>query len=71
MKTKEIKKKLFLNKKTIAHLNNGQLGHAKGGLTISCHTCETCETCNTCTCHKTCDTRLCVESLTCPVNCIE
>lgn len=53
MKTKEIKKKLFLNKKTIAHLANGQLGHAKGGgQTTSCPY-ETCDTCGTCDCVPT------------------
>ncbi len=54
MKTKKIEKKLFLNKKTIAHLNNGQLGQAKGGFpTTSCGTCETCLTHCSCTC-ETC-----------------
>jgi hypothetical protein len=31
MKTKKFKKKLSLNKNTIANLSRGQLGHAKGG----------------------------------------
>jgi hypothetical protein len=49
MKTKDFKKRLTLNKKTIANLNNGQLAQAKGGIqTISCDTCDTCETCETC-----------------------
>jgi hypothetical protein len=85
MKPKKIEKKLFLNKKTIAHLNNGQLGKAKGGGdTTSCDTCETCQTNCSCTCetcvwtvtgcyctgHKTCDTYLCPVSDTCPVFCM-
>lgn len=54
MKTKKVEKKLFLNKKTIAHLNNGQLGQAKGGgPTTTCDTCETCLTYCSCTC-ETC-----------------
>lgn len=32
MKSKNFKKKLVLNKKTIADLNNGQLGLVKGGV---------------------------------------
>lgn len=68
MKTKEVKKKLFLHKKTIMHLNNGQLWYAKGGSTISCHTCETCGTCDTCTCNKLCNTQLCADTLHCPVD---
>jgi len=31
MKTKKFEKKLVLNKKTIAHLANGELNAAKGG----------------------------------------
>ncbi|NIM16489.1 MAG: hypothetical protein GTO45_31135 [Candidatus Aminicenantes bacterium] len=62
MKTKTFKKKLVLNKKTIADLNNGQLGKIKGGKTgptqlISVCVCQvptenqTCpDTCDTCTC---------------------
>lgn len=36
MKTKTLKKKLMLNKKTIVHLNGGDLDGAKGGMTITC-----------------------------------
>jgi hypothetical protein len=54
MKTKNFKKRLTLNKKTIANLNNGELAQAKGGgLTPSCPTCETCLTYCSCTC-ETC-----------------
>jgi hypothetical protein len=31
MKIKRFTKKLMLNKKTIAHLNNGEMNHALGG----------------------------------------
>jgi hypothetical protein len=47
MKTKNFKKRLTLNKKTIVNLDNGQLAQAKGGATAT--TCETCSpTCETC-----------------------
>jgi hypothetical protein len=77
MKIKNLKKKLALNKNTIAHLNNGQLGRAKGGHTGTCppttlctdDTCDTCS-CDTCnTCHKTCVTWLCPVSTSCPEVC--
>jgi hypothetical protein len=71
MKSKKFEKKLALNKKTIVNLNNGQLGHVKGGcvdtypscpFTISddCVTlrftgCAVCPT-NTCVTCVTCDT---------------
>ena len=80
MKIKRVEKKLFLNKKTVAHLNNLQMGNIKGAEEST--TCDTCDTCLTnCTCtqvtcvwtvtgcyctgHKTCDTYLCPVSETC------
>ena len=82
MKPKKIEKKLFLNKKTIAHLNNGQLREVKGGdTTVTLDTCQTycsctCETCvwtiTGCYCptgHRKCDTYICVVTETCPEIC--
>lgn len=54
MKTKNFKRRLTLNKKTIANLNYGQLVQVKGGaVTPTCPTCETCLTYCSCTC-ETC-----------------
>jgi hypothetical protein len=53
MKSKNFKKKLVLNKKTIADLNNAQLGLVKGGVippTLS----ECAEKCPTNLCTETC-----------------
>ncbi len=51
MRTKKIDKKLSLNKKTIAVLNNGELSVAKGGgtdfLTYRLKDCRTVNYCNT------------------------
>lgn len=81
MKTKTFKKKLNLNKNTIADLSNGQLGHVKGGCVDtfpSCPikpvsedptclvTCATCETCVTCVTCVTCQT--CFGQNTCAPN---
>ena len=60
MKTKKIGKTLTLNKKTIAHLDNGELNAIQGGVLLpteegwSCAYCTittetyTCFTCHTC-----------------------
>jgi hypothetical protein len=72
MKTKKFSKKLALNKKTIADLNNGQLGLVKGGIipesvlcTPVCLT-DTCNTqcgpftfCDGFTCYPKCPTYTC------------
>jgi hypothetical protein len=47
MKPRKFKQKLSLNRKTIANLNNGELGHVKGGIKptnyfMSCPTFCTC-----------------------------
>ena len=70
MKPKNFKKKLTLNKKTIADLSTGQLEGVKGGFIdtspFTCgtesvcfcrwtDTCETCETCVTCNTCNTCN----------------
>jgi hypothetical protein len=74
MKTKKFEKKLVLKKKTIANLNNGQLGQVKGGLLptrTDCLTCVDCPT-DTCeTCPATCNTcaAYCTEYYTCPGKC--
>jgi hypothetical protein len=53
MKTKKFSKKLSLNKKTIAHLNDAHMTEVKGGedtgqtgciLCAVTHTCQTCPT---------------------------
>ena len=47
MKTKRFDKKLVLNKKTIAHLVNGEMKAVEGGVLIT-YTCpDTCRTCPT------------------------
>jgi hypothetical protein len=63
MKAKKLNKRLSLNKKTIANLNNGEMRNAFGReikipVTTyalpdceSCETCQTCETCVTCAVH--------------------
>lgn len=68
MKTKDFKKKLTLNKKTVANLSNGQLGHVKGGCVEGTTSCLTRRlTCDTCTCFITCET--CVTCVTCGGTC--
>ncbi len=59
MKTKKFSKKLALNKKTIADLNNGQLGRIKGGRTFTTCAPELCTEgeCQTPACTETCDTQ--------------
>ncbi len=69
MKPKKLKRKLSLNKKTIADLSNGNMGLVLGGRpatsnicpitqcgcpTDTC-TCQTCETCQTCAGQYTCN----------------
>lgn len=68
MKTKKIGKKLTLNKKTIAHLYNGELNAIRGGdgftkvglsclycpITTDAYTCDTCDTCVPCTSRPIC-----------------
>jgi hypothetical protein len=54
MKPKKFNKKLALNKKTIANLNNREMAVAIGGITQSI-TFTRCETCRR-DCTKTCDT---------------
>jgi hypothetical protein len=41
MKTKDFKKKLVLNKKTVANLENNDMGVVKGGCDISYLSCST------------------------------
>ena len=60
MKPKKLSKKLGLNKKTIADLNNGEMKNAYGREQdiyrttyafpdcVTCPTCQTCQTCETC-----------------------
>ncbi len=68
MKTKKFEKKLWLNKKTIAHLGNIQLGNVKGGdlktTLFPCQVseCEPCQTlhftnCDTLPCASVCHTQ--------------
>jgi hypothetical protein len=64
MKAKNINKKLFLNKKTVADLNGSQMEHLKGGIdkppepcrdtyaNSGCHTGLTCAT--VCSCPSAC-----------------
>ena len=63
MRNKKFKKKLMLNKKTIADLNNLQMGWAKGGEPGT----ETCECSGDLTCWggRTCEP-LCTEEYPCP-----
>ena len=74
MKTKKFEKKLALNKKTVANLNNVQLSNVKGGGVIPSDPGFAClptfETCGTCA--ATCDTCFteCVTCVTC-VSCQE
>ncbi len=42
MKTKEFRKKLNLNKKTIADLGGNEMPHIKGGQALPTQTCVTC-----------------------------
>jgi len=54
MNEKRFDKKLVLNKKTIAHLEESKLNAAKGGVTGTCLSyCKCYETENTCTCPLT------------------
>ena len=68
MKTKKLKRKLSLNKKTVANLNGSMMANVRGAeYTPSCYlpptecpnctlvTCQTCNTCETQAC-ATCDT---------------
>ena len=76
MKQKKFNKKLSLNKKTIANLNNGEKRHVYGGKETVANKCldsnycivfdsnETC-TCDTCTCDATCP----ASCETCPSAC--
>jgi len=56
MKTKKFGKKLVINKKTVANLNNGDMSNAKGGATYTCEPCDTMLTCH----------RFCCETFFCP-----
>lgn len=47
MKTKKIRHKLVLKKKTVSNLNNGQMKSAQGGVSVMV-TCQTCANPNTC-----------------------
>lgn len=49
MKQKKSGKKLNLNKKTIAALDNRQINAARGGIGVTCGTCA-----QTCTCRQHC-----------------
>ena len=57
MKTKKFEKKLVLNKKTIAHLGNGELNVAKGGALVTKEgpSCAPCPATNP-TCFTVCPT---------------
>ena len=73
MKTKKLSKKLVLNKKTVASLNNAEIKDIKGGETglYTCQaTCNTaCPTCNTeCSCVTCfpCSYIVCTEPMICP-----
>ena len=75
MKSKKFRKKLSLNKKTVADLNTGAMKRVRGGDysvqppcfdpgptgDVTCATCLTyCATCdNTCTCESACVTSPC------------
>jgi hypothetical protein len=65
MKPKKVEKKLFLNKKTVADLNNRQMTHLRGGIAtgdtveVCCYTktCHCTDSCNTC--YTDCDQDSC------------
>jgi hypothetical protein len=48
MKTKKFRKKLLLNKKTIANMNNNEMLSVKGGLPNTDYTFCTCTWCTAC-----------------------
>ena len=55
MKPKKVEKKLFLNKKTVADLNNQQMIGLRGGKTSE-DSVEVCCITQTCTCYSDCGT---------------
>jgi natural product precursor len=63
MKTKKFEKKLSLNKKTIANLNNGDMKHLQGGIKPTGCTCPFCRVTENSLCPtaaitcQTCDTK--------------
>jgi hypothetical protein len=67
MKPKKVEKKLFLNKKTVADLNNQQMNRLRGGIptTGTGEVCCPSETCSCETCFTDCNQN------TCPRYCTE
>lgn len=62
MKAKKFHRKLSLNKKTVAHLNNGQMDDVLGGANKTTTTAPLCQFSCVDTCRITCD---CTETCTC------
>ncbi len=62
MKAKKFNKKLSLNKKTVANLNNGQMNDVLGGVHKTTTTAPFCQFSCVDTCRITCD---CTETCTC------
>lgn len=74
MKPRNFNKKLSLNKKTIAHLNNYDMKTLRGGIDPVTHTCSEGKPCPdtytqvpyaTCTCFTNCYYSICTECIDC------